>query len=284
LGALSALISIYAVYVIDTAAAFAVYDDRLRSEALVTAALELTAYRRQMNPAQIRMTNGAFNVHLGEANVAIDYRSEAARVDLNVAPKELLAGLFIALGVRRDDANVYADRIIGWRTPAKGEHPEAAAYKAARLPYRPRGAKFPHANELSLVRGLPQELVERALPFVTVYSGIPRINILEAAPTVIAALPEMDSNRLSAVLAKRSALPEDARSLLPMLGKAATFVTDQSSNALRVNVGVTFDNGYHTNSEVVILAFDEGDEPYSVLTWRDDIDGPPRGRFGSEPK
>jgi general secretion pathway protein K len=39
LGALSLFVSIYAVYVINSATAFAVYDDHLRAEALVSAAL-----------------------------------------------------------------------------------------------------------------------------------------------------------------------------------------------------------------------------------------------------
>ena len=76
---------------------------------------------------------------------------------------------------------------------------EASAFRMARLGYQPRGAKFPHTNELSLVRDLPISLVERALPFVTVYSGRPQINILDAAPEVIAALPGMTQDRAECI-------------------------------------------------------------------------------------
>src|SRR5262245_59679429 len=89
LGALAALISIYAVYVIDTASSFSAHDDRLRARALIFAAVELTAYQLTA-PAQSRPTQGRFNFHLGPANVAVEFRSEAARIDLNTAPKELL--------------------------------------------------------------------------------------------------------------------------------------------------------------------------------------------------
>ena len=35
-----------------------------------------------------------FSFRLGQANVAVEFRSEAARIDLNAAPKQLLVGLF----------------------------------------------------------------------------------------------------------------------------------------------------------------------------------------------
>jgi general secretion pathway protein K len=120
LGALATLASIYAVYVIDTATAFAVHDDRLQAQALVSAGLELTAHQVTAVP-QKRPSSGAFAFRMGRANVSVQYRSESARIDLNNASKELLAGFFAALGAPRE-AEFYADRIIGWRTaPGAGE-------------------------------------------------------------------------------------------------------------------------------------------------------------------
>ena len=46
-------------------------------------------------------------------------------------------------------------------------------------------------DRLRALLGIPELMVERALPFLTVYSGRPQINILDAAPQVIAALPGM---------------------------------------------------------------------------------------------
>jgi general secretion pathway protein K len=273
LGALSLFVSIYAVYVINSATAFAVYDDHLRAEALVSAALELTAYQQQQAPAQSRPTHGRFSFHLGQANVAVEFRSEAARIDLNAAEKPLLAGLFRVLGARSDDAEIYGDRVLGWRTAAsKDQNSEASAYQMARLGYHPRGAKFPHASELALVRDLPAALVERALPFVTVYSGRPQVNVLDAAPEVIAAMPGMNDSRLNTFLAQRQASPENTDALLPLLKDAQQYATTKGSKALRVRVSIAFDDGHRENSEVVILVFDEGDQPFAVLSWRADLD------------
>src|SRR4051812_9373375 len=83
LGALSALVSIYAVYTTTTAVAFSEYDDRLRADALFSAALELTAYRQLNVPMLTRPSKGNFGFRLGQANVEVIFRSEAARIDLN---------------------------------------------------------------------------------------------------------------------------------------------------------------------------------------------------------
>jgi general secretion pathway protein K len=274
LGALATLVSIYTVYVIDTAVAFGVHDDRLRAEALVSAAVELTAYQLSVT-AEARPMHGRFSFRMGQASVAVEFRSEAARIDLNAAPKELLVGLFATLGARRDEAEHYANRVISWRTPPpKDQDPEAQAYRTAGLRYAPRGARFPHVSELSLVLELPIALVERALPFVTVYSGRPQVNALDAAPEVIAALPGMTRDRLNAVLAQRQATPGNGQVLMPLLEPAQGYVTMEGSKASRVTVRITFDNGRRTSSEVVILVFEEGTEPYSVLSWRDELDEP----------
>jgi general secretion pathway protein K len=270
LGALSVLVSIYAVYVINTASAFAAYDDHIKAEALVSAALELTAYQQQAAAAQARPSHGVFSFRLGKADVAVEYRSEAARIDLNAAPKQLLIGLFLTLGARPDDAAMYSDRVIGWRTAQpKDQGSLASASPLDRLGYQPRGAKFPHANELSLVPDLPIALVERALPFVTVYSGRPQINILDAAPEVIAALPGMTQDRLHAFLVQRQAAAENAMILLPQ--DAQQFATIEGSKAFRTTVRITFDGGHTATAEVVMLLFEEGEQPFAVLSWRDDL-------------
>lgn len=272
LGALATLATIYAIYVTDTAVAFTVHDERLQAEAMVTAGLELTAY--QLAAAQeTTPTRGTFTFRIGRANIAVDYRSEAARIDLNFAPKELLSGLFTALGARRDDADNYADRIIGWRLPpGDGVDAEASAYRTAGLRYQPRGAPFAHVGELSLVMGVPELMVERALPFLTVYSGKAQINVLEADPQVIAALPGMTPDRLQSILAQRAATPQNGQVVSALLGPAQSSATTEATKSTRIGVRVVFDNGHQASSEVVILRLEEGPEPYRVLAWRDQLD------------
>jgi general secretion pathway protein K len=201
--------------------------------------------------------------------------SATARIDLNAAPKELLVGLFAELGAHQGNAENYANRIAGWRNaPPPGEDSEASAYQKAGLRYAPRGAPFPHVNELSLVLDLPIALVERALPFVTVYSGLPQVNALAAAPEVLAALPGMTRDRLNAFLVQRQATPGNGQVLTSLLGPSRGYATLDRGKATRVTVRIAVDNGRRIGSEVVILVFDAGTEPFSVLSWRDELDEP----------
>jgi len=279
LGALATLASIYAIYVTNTAISLDVNNDRVVAEGAVSAALELTAYRLASVSDDARPTRGAFSFRIGPVKTAVRYRSEAARIDLNLAPKELLAGLFTVLGARPDDAQFYADRIVGWRTSAKDDarDSEIAAYQTAGLSYYPRQAPFPSVEELPLILGLPPALAESATPYLTVFSGRPGVNILDAEPTVIAALPGMTPDRLYSVLGQREATgAQDPKSTMELLGPAKSSATVEGSRAMRVNVSAAFDNGRQVHAEAVILISTDAtaDEPFRVLAWQDDFDGP----------
>jgi general secretion pathway protein K len=120
--ALATLASIYSVYIANTAMALSVSDDTLQAELLATTSLELTAYQfsasdtngakdannatnangaNNANDAKgaksSRPSRGGFRFRAGTANVGVTFISEAARIDLNMASKEMLAGLFAAL-------------------------------------------------------------------------------------------------------------------------------------------------------------------------------------------
>jgi general secretion pathway protein K len=210
---------------------------------------------------------------MGAARVVVTFRSEAARIDLNSAPKGLLAGLVIGLGGTPANAAEYADRILAWRAPTEAgeDDPETSSYRTAGISYAPRHAPFPQAEELWLVRGIPPAVVGRMLPFVTAFSNMPSINIADAAPQVVAALPGMTPERLQAVLSQRGDPRIDPRSLVAMAGgEAATLA---ASRAYRMTVVIDFDSGRRSAAEVVILLLDEGDEPYRVLSWRNAADG-----------
>jgi general secretion pathway protein K len=208
---------------------------------------------------------------MGAARVSVTFRSEAARIDLNAAPKGLLAGLIIGLGGAPSNAADYADRIVAWRTlvGAGEDDAETSSYRTAGIAYAPRHAPFPATEELWLVRGIPPVVVERMLPFVTAFSNTASINIQDAAPQVVAALPGMTPERLQTVLSQRGDPRLDPRSLV--VGVEGATLT--ASKAYRMTVVVDFDNGRRSAAEVVILLLDEGDEPYRVLSWRNDADG-----------
>jgi general secretion pathway protein K len=228
-------------------------------------------------------------------------------------------------------AATFAERIVGWRTKATadgnaklasaaanvaggdGKDDRAAKedkfYSQQHMPYPPRHAPFDNALELSLLPGISLAVVERVLPFVTVFSGRPEVDVSSADPTVLSALPQMTPQILGAVLNARVSNPGDGRALLELLGPAKSHATADTSKAFRASIAVDFDNGRRVHAEVVFRLNGQGDEdkgannqgannqsannqavkdssakdqdakdqdgePYELLYWRDDFDGP----------
>jgi general secretion pathway protein K len=314
LAALATLASIYASYTVNTAAASRVADDRMQAEASIRAGVEMAVFRQLALPEKARLVRGGFDMRVGRTGVAVRFRSEGARIDLNAASSDLLSGLFAAVGVDPMRAETFAERVVGWRTKAKasgdanaagvradgagvGDLPNPNANTAAadpakedklygeqHMPYPPRHAPFDNALELSLLPGISLVVVERVLPFVTVFSGRPDVEVSTADPTVLSALPQITPQILGAVLNARISDPGDGRALLELLGPAKAHATADTSKAFRASIAVDFDNGRHVHAEVVFRLKDQGDkdkgandqspEPYELLYWRDDFDGP----------
>ena len=289
IAALATLASIFSLYLANTAASLSLNDSAVQSEALVFSSLELTAYQvsapkpsapaSRANPnVPPPPTRGDFSFRLGRANVAVSFISEAARIDLNAASNELLVNLFMRLGAQRQEAQLYAERIEGWTTKPRPrsnfatQDDEEALYRASGRSYSPRGGPFAHIDELSLVMDLPPAIIERAKPFLTVYSGKPQIDVLDAAPEVLAAIPGITPNMLNALTeARRTAA--DPQSLQGVLGVLTSVATIEGGDTYRVQVRIRYDNGRQEASEVVILTGLQ-DRPYRVLYWRDSFDAP----------
>jgi general secretion pathway protein K len=292
--ALAALATIFSVYMSKSARALGATDVAVPTEALASASLELTAYRLLKVDEKERPAQGSFRFQMDNAQASVTFTSEASRVDLNKASKEMLANLFEVLGAQTKAAGEIADRIVGWRTEPKSNaanpantaddsnatKDEASLYLAAGLTYSPRGGPFAHINELSLVLGISPALVERALPFVTVYSKSADVDVLLAAPEVVAAVPGMTPEALNDFLKQRASLPRDEKAIAAALGPAKDAAKLPEPKAFRVTTMIRFDNGRRASSEAVIALSDsskdpgknkDGDnkDPYKILSWQD---------------
>jgi general secretion pathway protein K len=275
LAALATLASIYAVYVDVSGFAFRVDDDRLRIRASIESGLELAAFELAAAREDARPPRGAFSLRLDRSAIDVTFTAEGARIDLNAASKETLAGLFAAVGASPDDAAAFADRLVGWRTKADaaGQNDELALYKSAGYAYSPRQAPFRNVLELSLVLGIPPGIVERVLPFVTIFSGQGEIDVRVADYTVLSALPKATPEQINQVIALRAQGAQDGEGLLKLLGPASAGATTKTSAATRVRAAVRLDDGRKARVEVVILMLKGEDRPFRVLSWRDDVGG-----------
>ena len=121
--------------------------------------------------------------------------------------------------------------------------------------------------------GLPAALVDGALAFVTVFNGRAEIDVNEAAPQVVAALPRMNPNLVEDILRRRD--PQNPQAVMNLLGAARASVAVGGRKATRVTVHVIPATGRQVNADAVLLdTGNTGPEPYRVLARHDDFDGP----------
>ncbi|MBV8925054.1 MAG: general secretion pathway protein GspK [Bradyrhizobium sp.] len=268
--ALSSLVMVFALYLSASARAMAIEDTELQNEALVSAGVELTAYQLILaGDDDKRPVQGTFHFRMDDANVGVTFTSEAARIDLNYASKDVLAAFFAGIGADKDAANEDAERIVGWRTrpPAGSADDEGARYAA--LGYPPRQSLFTHVDELALVAGLSPPLVERALPFVTVFNGSADIDANIAAPEVIAAFKKTTGasrDTLGGMALPNASLADADPSAPPKSNAPAA-----KSPCYRVQAAINFADGRRSTSEVVIVLGDKS-EPFRVMSWQDDVE------------
>lgn len=124
--------------------------------------------------------------------IEVEVRDEAAKIDLNAAPMDLLVALFEQLGEARGEATRLAGAILDWRDedslnqPAGGA--EDADYAQAGLAWGARDGEFETVAELQQVLGMRAALYAAASPHLTVYSGAARPDARFASDVVLAAM------------------------------------------------------------------------------------------------
>ncbi|CCD89629.1 Putative General secretion pathway protein K, GspK [Bradyrhizobium sp. ORS 285] len=272
LAALAALVVIVSQQLGSSARLLRLEDEAVEAEALISAATELSAYRLLLSKEEDRPKQGAFRLTLAGNDIAVSYVSEAARIDLNAASKEMLENLFVAVGAERDAAKEHAERVVAWRSkPADAAKAQAeeARYASAGLQRMPRLAPFAHVGELALVLDLPAALIDRVLPLVTIFNGSPGIDPSIAPTEVVAALPGMTPLILKDFVNSRGSSSQDADSLAKMLGPAAKDAAKGKSKAVRLHIVVGPAGGLHHAATVVIIP-GEGEQPYRLLARQDE--------------
>jgi general secretion pathway protein K len=119
------------------------------------------------------------------ASLLIRIRNEAAKVDLNGAPRELLAALLQQTGMGPDAATEISANIVSWRTQAAADTPSDLAYRS--LGYLPPHAPFESVEELRYVLGMTPQIMDRLSPYITVWHR-GEVDPSGAAPPVLRAL------------------------------------------------------------------------------------------------
>lgn len=138
----------------------------------------------------------------GDARVEVRITDEQGKVDLNLAPLDLIAALFRQAGSDPQQAQQLAGEVLDWRDgdtlTQPGGGAEDADYAAAGLPYGSKDEPFDSVAELEQLLRMPKDLYARVAPFVTVYSGRANPDPAFAPPEVLSAMG-YDAERIIAL-------------------------------------------------------------------------------------
>lgn len=219
----------------------------------------------------------------GEGEIRVSVQDEGGKVDLNTAPDDLLAGLFLALDIAPDVGQRLVDAIDDWKDPDDLRRPngaEADDYRAAGLPYGPRNGPFESVDELRLVLGMTRDLYRRVSPFVTVYSRSARVNPMTAPPAVLRAIPGLAPALVDAYVEARSRqTASDAATALPPLSGGTSYMSRLATGAVSIrSEALLAGSGTRYVRSAIVRLSRRGDVPFSYLSWRqeeEDVRDPP---------
>ena len=234
----------------------ALADARLVADAGINRAI-LSLVNPQ-DPLKWRLDGTGQSVHLLDRDIEVAVESEAAKIDLNMAPAPLLAALLRSQGVAPGDADEIAGRIVAWRTPLAPGEPDQAAddYRAAGRTYSPFHAPFRSVDELRLVLGITDALQASVLPAVTVYARSPSVDRQVASDIVLRALEEGGDALAASQREARDAGNASGIDRAPVLGEALTITTEAAEGQVTA-----------VRSAVIRLTGDRR-IPYWVLAWQ----------------
>ena len=217
--------------------------------------------------------------------VEVSMTDESGKIDINTASDALLRGLFLAQGLKEDEAASLTDAILDWRDPDSLKRlrgAEEAEYVAAGYTYKPANAAFQSNEELRLVMGMTPELYEKVAPLITIYSRQPGINASIAARGVLLALPGATGAIVDQYMEQR----EQARAAklpIPQLAVAAPY-SSFANGIVIIRAVATDGEGPQASNfvrEAVVMRLATPKRPYTFLRWKEGTTSPQVAQTGT---
>jgi general secretion pathway protein K len=209
-------------------------------------------------------------IRYGGGTIEIHVQDEAGKLDLNMAPIELISGLLHVLALDADSPAMTGGILARRRQYAAGLVQAQAAATQDETPLA-ASARLPFAmvSELQLVAHLPRSAYDRLRPFVTVYTSSERINPLTAPEPVLLALPGTRPDEVHAYVAARAALaagqPDQG---LPQVSGVDKFSENGELRAATITATATTAAGAVFSREAVFaLSLERARNPYTLLHW-----------------
>ena len=207
--------------------------------------------------------------------LAITVADEGGKIDINAAPKELIAGLLNEFGADRNQQALITQAILDRRAQFVPAAPTPSAntgriFGQSRVINLARMA-FADVSELRLLPGMTRALYARLAPEVTVYSQNPTINPMTASRQTLLAIPGTGPGDADAVMASRSGVAAQLNTA--ELSKLALYARVDTLHVVTITARAGLPDGAaFTRSAVVSVSPDLPLEPARILRWEQPLD------------
>jgi general secretion pathway protein K len=230
-------------------------------------------WQGDQRPHVLELPDGLVEVRIGD---------EGGKINLNLAPEELLRDLFTVLGLPAPQVRTMVDSLLDWRTRDSYRRPygaKSAYYLSLDPPYVAKNGNFETVEELAWVRGFEASpLIPHLNRCLTVQDTEQGINLNTASLEVLVAMgfaPDTAKN----IMATRQAIP--FRSLQeiaqvganPLLSWGVQAVFQSSPFFTITSTGMVNKNrGRQTIKAIVRLDPDQR-VPWVILSWYNGFPG-----------
>ncbi len=213
-----------------------------------------------------------YRMAMDGAEIEIRITDDTGKIDLNLASDELLAGLFMSLGMEFEEAMEYVDKVVDWRDPDNLPRLNGAEdddYAAEGYPYGAKDNSFDTVPELQQVMGINYEMFRRLEPAITVYSGRRDINIGFAPPEALMALVGVTPELAQDFIGQRHQV-SDLNEPLPELIAGQTGQLRGGGTTFSIVSKATLANGQWAELDATVrMGGTLNGRPFRVLRWRD---------------
>lgn len=208
------------------------------------------------------------------ADVLVRIEDEDGKIDLNLAPTELLAGLCRELAIAEDACAWLVSGVAARRRAAAAAQPQGVQGPRfgapAATPDR-QDAAFTTVEELRQLPAVDPASFARLRPFVTVYAQSERIDPAVAPREVLLAIPGVDPGEVERLLQARSAVAQTLAPLPPLTG-AEAYLAPGQLHAATIIATARGEAGASFTQRSVIALTGQPLAPVQVLEWRQEIE------------
>jgi general secretion pathway protein K len=248
--------------------------DAARARALAEAGIaRATDALLEADPrARWRADGTPYTMQFAGGTIRIRITDENGKVDLNLTPTEVLAGLCTELAVADDTCGALVEGVTARRRAAAPPPPPSLRFNAPPPTLNRQDAAFTTVDELRQIPAIDAATLARLRRFITVYSQNGRIDPAVAPREVLLAIPGIDPAAIDRLLATRGSTSLFAPP--PTLPGAEAYLAPGQLQDATIIAEAHGPGGASATERSVIELTGQPLEPVQVLEWRQDVDAP----------